>query len=250
MEKLIDWAYFYHALGFNVTHIIPEKNKQKRYPYKAPTNDRQNLINRRQLINEVRSYDWENATGIGVILGRNNIRAIDIDHSTLLKNNPEIKLSDLSSMIRSILSQLDLPDDYRWVVQTPSSGYHIIFKCENLPYEVEVNPVSPYGEKKTKGFVPNRKTKKSYPSFGHFDMRWHLHLTLPPSSDHLNKVYRFINGNPTKEPLSVCLEKVEEVIFKYCYDEDKIHKIRGYNLNVGTYYAEHFYTDFKSIIKN
>jgi hypothetical protein len=249
MTDLNDWAVFYYDLGFNVTHIVPSKNDPSKYIYKAPTNSRQLITHRRQEINEMQSYDWENATGIGMILGRNNIRALDVDHLSKLKKYSTQNLSNLKPIIDEFLVDAKLPVNYPWVVQTPSKGYHIIIKTQDLPFKTAISPLSLYGEKKTKAFKLNNKNQKKYPSFGHFDLRWDLHLTLPPSISKENKKYIFINGIPESEPSEVKLEKVLSFIEKYCLDEDLIKNIEGYNLFLDDYHSQHPYTDFSTIIK-
>ena len=249
MTDLNDWAVFYYDLGFNVTHIVPSKNDPSKYIYKAPTNSRQLITHRRQEINEMQSYDWENATGIGMILGRNNIRALDVDHLSKLKKYSTQNLSNLKPIIDEFLVDAKLPVNYPWVVQTPSKGYHIIIKTQDLPFKTAISPLSLYGEKKTKAFKLNNKNQKKYPSFGHFDLRWDLHLTLPPSISKENKKYIFINGIPESEPSEVKLEKVLSFIKKYCLDEDLIKNIKGYNLFLDDYHSQHPYTDFSTIIE-
>ena len=161
MTDLNDWAVFYYDLGFNVTHIVPSKNDHSKYIYKAPTNSRQLITHRRQEINEMQSYDWENATGIGMILGRNNIRALDVDHLSKLKKYSTQTLSNLKPIIDEFLVDAKLPVNYPWVVQTPSKGYHIIIKTQDLPFKTAISPLSPYGEKKTKAFKLNNKNMKA-----------------------------------------------------------------------------------------
>ena len=248
MNSLLDWAQFYYGLGFNVTHIVPSKNTTKKYPYKAPTNDRQKITRRRQSQIEMSSYDWLNATGIGMVLGRGNIRAIDIDHSTTLKNQEFAMLSDLKPMIFDLLDMMKLPPNYPWVVQTPSKGYHILIEADELPYEVSFNPLSPFNERKTKGFAPNSFTKRLFPTFGHFDMRWNLHLTLPPSKDQANRSYEFVNEIPDSKIQKVGLKDIQSFLNKYCLQYDLELKKSGYNFNVDSYYENHPFTDFHSII--
>lgn len=249
MKNLLGWATFYYKMGFNITHIVPSKNDPSKYIYKAPTNNRQIITYRRQKIQEMRSYDWDNATGIGMVLGRNSIRAIDVDHLSKLKKDPRKKLSNLKPIIEDFLFSVNLPSDYQWVVQTPSKGYHIIIKTQDLPFKTEICPLSIYGEKKTKAFKLDKENQKKYPSFGHFDLRWDLHLTLPPSINKENKKYIFINGTPQNEPSKVKLKSVLSFIKKYCLDEDLIKNVKGYNLFLDDYHREHPYTDFNTIIE-
>ena len=142
MKKLIDWAKYYYDLGFNVTHIVPEKNHPPKKIFKAPTNNRQLITFRRQDRDEMLSYDWDNATGIGMVLERDNIRAIDIDHKSILKYDSDQRLSNLRNIIDDFLISVNLPTDYPWVVETPTKGFHIIIQTNDLPYSLNIIPQS------------------------------------------------------------------------------------------------------------
>ena len=247
MKNLRDWAKYYYNLGFNVTHIVPEKNHPSKKIFKAPTNNRQLITFRRQDRGEMLSYDWDNATGIGMVLERDNIRAIDIDHKSILKYDSNQKLSNLRNIIDDFLISVNLPTDYPWVVETPTKGFHIIIQTNDLPYSLNINPNSKYKEKQLKAFLPNRKIQKAYPSFGHFEMRWRYHLTLPPSISKDGNQYNFINGTPNCLPQEIKIEDVLFFIEKYCFDKDIERKVNGYNLFLDDYHKNHPHIDFKSI---
>lgn len=247
MKKLIDWAKHYYDLGFNVTHIVPEKNHPSKKIFKAPTNNRQLITFRRQDRDEMLSYDWDNAKGIGMVLERDNIRAIDIDHKSILKYDSNQKLSNLRNIIDDFLNSLNLPSDYPWVVETPTKGFHIIIRTNDLPYKLNINSTSKFKEKQLKAFLPNRKTQMAYPSFSHFEMRWRYHLTLPPSISKDGKQYNFINGTPDCLPQEIRIEDVLFFIEKYCFDNVIERKVKGYNLFLDDYHKNHPHIDFKSI---
>ena len=247
MKNLRDWAKYYYNLGFNVTHIVPEKNDPAKKIFKAPTNNRQLITFRRQDRDEMLSYDWDNATGIGMVLERDNIRAIDIDHKSILKYDSNQKLSNLRNIIDDFLISVNLPTDYPWVVETPTKGFHIIIQTNDLPYSLNINPNSKYKEKQLKAFLPNRKIQKAYPSFGHFEMRWRYHLTLPPSISKDGNQYNFINGTPNCLPQEIKIDDVLFFIEKYCFDKDIERKVNGYNLFLDDYHKNHPHIDFKSI---
>ena len=245
MKKLIDWAKYYYDLGFNVTHIVPEKNHPSKKIFKAPTNNRQLITFRRQDRDEMLSYDWDNATGIGMVLERDNIRAIDIDHKSILKYDSNQRLSNLRNLIDDFLNSLNLPSDYPWVVETPTKGFHIIIRTNDLPYKLNINPTSKFKERQLKAFLPNRRTQMAYPSFSHFEMRWRYHLTLPPSISKDGKQYNFINGTPNCLPQEIKIEDVLCIVEKYCLDKDR--KVNGYNLFLDDYHKKHPHIDFNSI---
>ena len=92
MENLAKWGEYYNNLGFKVTHINPLLNDPKRKKiYKAPTNNRHLLKTQKQTKEDVLSLDWENSSGIGTVLGCNNLRAIDVDFESKLKLSGETK---------------------------------------------------------------------------------------------------------------------------------------------------------------
>lgn len=234
------WANFYYNMGFNVTHIIPYLNEGKaKNPYKSPTNNRHILKNQRQTIAELNSFAWEISTGIGVVLGFNNLRAIDFDFYCYEweKNEHLNKLSIeridkiINGFIKKALDKLDLPNDYEWVIRTPNGGFHILIYSDSLPFLVEQN--------KTKAFIPNKnyyeKFGKYYhntnyvPHFSHIELRWDKHLVLPPSINKEYKKYGFRSDCiPKTLPIIVSQNSILSFLNEFCYDE-KENEI-GYNL--------------------
>ena len=249
MKDLYDYAKDYYNLGFNITYINPEENDPlKKKVYKAPSNNRIKLKNKRQLFEEIESFNWENATGVGTVLGFNKLRALDIDFLSKYKLNGESKKIDIYPLINEILNHLNLPKDYEWVVKTPSNGYHIIFYCENHEYEVPLNPVSEFKENKTKAFKPNRITLERFPHLGHFELRWDLHLVLPPSENEYGVRYSFLNSTkiPNSKPNFILIDDLNELIKEKCFEIDCDRK--GYNLFLDDYHKNHFYIDYGEIL--
>lgn len=222
MNDLRLWANYYYNMGFNVTHIIPHLNEGKaKNTYKSPTNDRHILKNRRQTIEELNSYDWENSTGIGVILGFNNLRAIDFDFKSHRDNVNSIKI--LTDFTLKVLELLGLPSSYEWVTFTPNNGIHILFYCEDHPFKVKDNL--------TKAFTPNDNwcylsNEDDFLSFTHLELRWNKHLVLSPSITEGNKKYRFKNDRPPKfRPRQIevfnLISMLDELCCKYgIYDNE------------------------------
>lgn len=194
MKDLRLWANYYYNMGFNITHIIPHLNEGKsKNPSKSPTNDRHILKNRRQTIEELNSYDWENSTGIGVVLGFNNLRAIDFDFKRYRDDVNTLQI--LTDFSKKVLELLSLPSNYEWVTFTPNDGLHILFFCDDHPFKVKDNL--------TKAFTPNANwvglsNNDDFLSFTHLELRWNKHLMLSPSKIENNKYYRFRNNQPPK----------------------------------------------------
>jgi len=117
MKDIYDYAKDYYNLGFNITYINPKENDPlKKKVYKAPSNNRIKLKNKRQLFEEIKSFNWANATGVGTVLGFNKLRALDIDFLSKYKLNGESKKIDIYPLIIEILNILNLPIDYEFVV--------------------------------------------------------------------------------------------------------------------------------------
>lgn len=191
-------ANYYYNMGFNVSHIEPlsdDFNERDVAYLKAPSHEWLHLIKRRQSLEELRAFDWINAIGIGVILGYNRVRAIDIDGSTD------------SSMLVKMLEVLGLGENYEWVVKSGSgNGYHIIFLSEEHNYETWSD--------KVKAFWPNESYANSYK---HLELRYSGHLVLPPSVHYSYQTYKFLNGKyPLSEPLYVPLTRVESLVDQFC----------------------------------
>ena len=72
-NELLLYANYFHNLGMNISPIQGGN-------YKNPAdNDWKSYINKYQAYEKIQSYDWGNATGIGLILGFGDYRALDID---------------------------------------------------------------------------------------------------------------------------------------------------------------------------
>jgi len=192
------FANHYYNFGFNITHISSQRKKRHRIDediLKSPSHDWAMYINRRQSISELHSFDWQNASGLGVVLGYDNLRALDIDECNNL------------NVLKSILNVLGLPENYQWVVRSGSNnGFHIIFYCDQHRY-----PTAPG---KVKAFKPN---SNNFDLFKHVELRWIGHLVAPPSKHLSMHRYEFLNIDyPTIKPNSISLEKVELFVKSFC----------------------------------
>lgn len=238
MNDLRLWANYYYNMGFNVTHIIPELNKGKaKNIYKSPTNDRHKIANVRQSLSEMQSLDWESSSGIGVVLGFNNLRALDFDFyyeggvSRIYPPQPphyfdKEYFSTTNTFIQHTLFLLGLPIDYEWVTITPSGGFHILFYSKQHRFSVKENL--------TKAFMPNDLT---YSGVGlkHIELRWDKHLILPPSINKDGIFYKFYNNKyPKKTPSEIDVNKLYSMLDEYCFDN--IYNRTGYNTMLGDYY--------------
>jgi len=184
-KKIQLYAKHFYSLGLNVTCVsnhINEHNFFSRNILKSPNHKWKHLLMQRQSFEELESYDWENATGVGCITGVDNLRAIDLDGC-----------SDYD-FLEKVLESLGLPLNYEWVVQSGSkNGFHIIFKAEKFDY-LEENMV-------VTTFPPNSEHKHL---FEKAEILWNTNLILPPSIHNSGQSYEFINCEiPKNAPLVV-----------------------------------------------
>ena len=157
---------------------------------KSPSHEWTHFSHTRQSLNTLHAYQWEKAKGVGLVLGYNNLRALDID-----------ECHDLS-IIPDFLNILDLPQDYEWVMRSGShNGFHILFYAEEHKFEVAKN--------KIKAFKSDR--------FKHIELRWIGHLVLPPSIHISFNTYEFLNSViPKRKPLGINNENLYILLDKYC----------------------------------
>lgn len=198
MNKYLLYANYYYNFEFNVTCIGSERTEHTTSGsdiLKSPNHGWKSYTKYRQSLATLRSYPWENAKGIGVVLGYNNLRALDIDGC------------DKIGIIRVFLIMLALPLEYEWVVKSGSeNGFHILFYADQHKFEV--------AENKIKAFKSNTLIKNG---FKHIELRWVGHLVLPPSLHKSFNNYSFVHKSiPHQAPLTIDNEKLYELLVTYC----------------------------------
>ena len=198
--SLLLYANYFYNFGFNVTCIKEKKNLYNSNHHdllKAPCHKWNHFNSERQKIETLRRYDWPNGSGLGVVLGYNKLRALDIDDC-----------GDIN-IFSDFLNILGLPQDYKWVVQSGSQrGGHILFYCEEHKYNTSDN--------KIKAFKPNNEY---IGLFKQIELRWKNHLVLPPSLHSSTFNYSFINGWPIDFPHKISLKKLDLLLHEYCLFE-------------------------------
>ncbi len=194
---IFTYANYYFNFGFNVTCITNKYNffnRIDRTLLKSPSHEWSKFQKERQAINTLRSYNWEQAVGLGVVLGYNRLRALDIDDC------------EDFTLIQDFLDILNLPSNYKWVTQSGSKkGFHILFYSDSHKFYVLEN--------KIKAFKSNSNFNKS---FKHIELRWIGHLVLPPSLHPSAMNYQFLNGIPLEAPFEIKLEQLYTLLKKYC----------------------------------
>ena len=185
-KLLKTYAHYYIALGFSISPIAG--NSSFLNSFKTPLKE-----------HNLKDETWKDFTGIGIYLGKNEYRCLDIDGLT---DNDEIRIKTLSM----ILSFLELPFNYSWVIQSGSNnGYHIIFRSKNI-----------------KGFNPEVLSFASTHIFKHpfkrIELRWNnCFLTCVPSLHSSGYFYKFRNGEiPTHKPQYVELKNINSLLDYFC----------------------------------
>ena len=268
-QKLEITAYIYNMMGINITQIEGSKAFNRdihniAYEYgpdtsymgvkvlkfdsfKNPTDENwKDYISISQDKDYISNFEWKNKTGLGIICGFNNVRAIDIDSLGCFVNcdykfwrNPREKSNNkFDSFIEYCLYLLNLPKDYKWVVRSGSgSGIHIIFRCEdveNLNLEVEA-----YSSKKVEenldfnlsGWFFEYK-KNVQEDFERLELYWKGHIVASPSRgigyesfynnspyEPNHNQYEFINNSgriPLEEPSYITVNDIDNLLNNLC----------------------------------
>jgi hypothetical protein len=212
MVSLFLYANYYYNMGFNVTHIVPKVNQYKencRNPFKSSTNDRTHLGDERQPLSDLHTFNWNDAVGIGTVLGYNNLRALDFDGC-----------SDYQ-FIQKVLEILNLDKSYEWLIKSGSeNGYHILFYAEMHNYLPD--------NERTKAFIPNQNNIRN---FTRVELRWTKHLILPPSLSNEFKNYKFVNCElPLTTPAFIDIATIENLINFLCVEEDGSSNVGSYGI--------------------
>jgi len=207
-NRLFMMAAYYNTMGMNITSIqghinctLEDNNKNS---FKEPVGGKKcmirNLYNKNQTIIELCNIKWEQCTGLGVALGHNKIRAIDVDGTSHYDQN---------ETIQRFLNVLGLPEDYQWVVVSGSgAGFHIIIEADDI--EENFDSVA---------FIPNDDNIDRWegPLFERLELRWRDHLVLPPSIHFSGNNYHFLNELIPKTPIQkLPIANISNMINHFC----------------------------------
>lgn len=208
-------ATYYHSMGMNIAPIYGHEENPS--SFKKPGVDISKWHKERQSIEDIMSFNWADATGIGLITGFNGIRAIDIDG---VKDD---FLTDFFKykFLGELLEDLGLPIDYDWLVLSGSgNGCHIIFRNDDIPEMILENYSFQPGS-----FSEGYKIYR-YSAFDRLEISWNYFLVLPPScsaSKPNKESYGFWNWDvlPQKSPSYISNEFLANTIFKWCADDQE-----------------------------
>ncbi len=253
------YANHFYQLGCNVTCISDTRNEFNlldKNILKAPNHKWKHLIEERQTLSELDSYNWNEATGIGIVLGFENTFALDIDGCIEF------------DLIKLLCEKLKLPSDYEWIVKSGSGcGYHIIFKCDNVIFDtsnelsdierykdhsadfghpkIDVNAyyprkygykLSPYeydyskndDEETYDNYIGNvHKNRGAFrrlmgndllieDCFKKIEFCWRCNLVIPPSLHQTGNEYSFMYSIPINKPRLINFDNLKEIYHLFC----------------------------------
>lgn len=228
-NKLLFYANLYHYFGINITGIFgkesdlptylyrnPWGSNEIRHPFKEPGDPNwKNFFSEQQTINYIQNINWNEASGIGAVIGYNGLRALDFDNLDILDNYGGGKSEKLDRYISMILKILELPKDYQWVTLSGSGrGIHVIFRTSEID-DFKCDSV---------GFLPNKKIKAEKQGFERVELRWKDHLVLPPSKSinyynenlayfpELWHYHFYFNDFPNYPPKTVEIDKLNNLL--------------------------------------
>lgn len=209
MTKLKLLGKHFYNIGLNITCISNQLTEHNFYDssiLKAPYHKWKHLKSERQKEDELDSFEWNEATGIGTVAGYNNLHILDIDGCSN------------DNFINDILVILGLPKHYEWVVKTGSQdGYHIYF-YSNIFGVLEDNQVC-------STFPAN---EDNIGLFEKMELLWSTHVVLPNSLHKSGDKYKFVNSSyPTKKPNQIDINRFN-VILDLFLNRTKIIKKKNY----------------------
>lgn len=226
-NNLLFYANLYHFFGMNVTCIMGKPEDKISYlyddpwngtiichPFKEPCDTNWKIyFDEEQDIDYIQKQDWNEASGIGAVIGFGGLRALDFDVLNILSESLSGG-NKLEKYIKKVLLLLKLPHDYQWVVRSGSGyGLHIIFRTK------EINDFT-YD---SVAFIPTKTITEKGEGFERLELRWKDHLVLPPSKssgyyDESFMVpecewYRFYWGRfPNYSPMTVDINNLNNLL--------------------------------------
>lgn len=225
-EFLEVYGNHFYNLGLNIaytSHKINPFNLAESNRLKAPAIEYRKFFTQRQSEDEFKFNMWEDAMGLGLILGHDGIMAIDVDGCVDF------------SLIDFICDKLGIPKNYNWIIKSGSHcGFHIVLKCSNRPKTT--GDEYSFGQSNVDAFYPtpiNYFSRDSYTRnrrdiynksmlnehfnenyslrtiFQKIEFGWNGFLVLPPSLHQSGLRYEFLNSIPSHPPVEVDFEKLK-----------------------------------------
>lgn len=218
-------AMYYHNLGMNITQMKWDESQKNDKSFKEPIDSHwRDYKLKEQDFTKLMSFDWDNSQGIGLVLGYNHYRALDVDGVNRFLLNTYDGEEGFDNFINKFLEILGLPSDYPWVVYSGSGcGFHIIFKADDIGEDIDSISFEHNDKYGTgSGNHPNGYFEQDY--FERIELRWCDHLILPPSVHSCGLRYSFRNGSePSVAPSAIGVTAIDNLINSFC-GERKLEK--------------------------
>jgi len=211
MNTVKEMGLQYHQLfGFNVLPIQVKKPKIQWDKWQSE----------KQTDEDIEKMDWSNTTGIGVVLGNDDLRNLDLD------------IVEDYEILDKLICDLELPEKYNWVIQSGSGeGFHIYLRVKD---DKGILSKKFGGDKAVFKFKPKEKNICK-----HVEVRWkNCQTVLPPSMHESGGVYTFYYDEPKELPPYIEAEELVEVISKYFEIEETA--VKQINVNERKEEVTHF----------
>ena len=214
-------SLFYKMNDINTTQMKYKDDGQKYYKDPFDSNWKEYSV-KEQSLDFVLNRNWEDAVGIGAVLGWGGLRAIDVDGFGEILSDSDDPFYAYESIANKIhanlyfkyyleqfLSLLGLPVDYPWVTISGSNmGFHILFRCDDVDLQADSLSFAPSN---------NRLNSGGWPVFDHFELRWSDHLVLPPSLHKSGRKYLFrYNTPPTTKVATISITDIDRLLCEFC----------------------------------
>lgn len=189
-----DLAQWYHELGPDRPNLAPLGDDKRPVvtgisengrPWRFHWQEWQETRQTESLWRGIRSKAyWSECYGVALVNGFGGWINIDIDSRS---KNDATQQPVPRSVAIAFLTALNLPEDYPWLVQSPTGGWHIYTIVDSLDID--------------KGKLDRLHT---HPAVDHVELRYKGHYTALPGSLHPNgKLYTWANAQPTETPTHV-----------------------------------------------
>lgn len=204
-QELKYMSMYYRQFGMNITQMKWAESLKNEKSFKEPIDIHwKDYKYHEQSLSYLLDMNWDNSEGIGLTLGYNGYRALDIDNVSLFHLKCEYGEDAFNHYINLYLEKLGLPSDYPWTIISGSgNGFHIIFKADDLNENIDSISYSP--------------NDKHNAEFTRIELRWCDHLILPPSLHKSSNRYRFRDDLiPSTPPCELELSKIDNLIEFFC----------------------------------
>jgi putative DNA primase/helicase len=199
MTSLLDTARQYRTWGASVNAI--------KQGTKETLNKWADLYKTPQTLDQMESYPWNRAGGIGILNGLGGWHTFDIDAPKDKETHQPLCIVT-EDAIDELLDQLQLPRDCPWVWRGASkAGWALAFSCDE-PLPAGVLPAA----KREAGVAWGYPAKDSGADWDHLELRYTGCQTVYPPSAGYNWRY----DAPTEPPPRVPIHRVIAAFFALC----------------------------------